>query len=179
MDLRSLPRTEVISGFPFVATADEVAAMDILVGPTRPMMPGKRGGRRGMVRDCVIPHRTQPWLFDTIVSAISPSMSGLSLDLVGSDGSIALYRFPIQATDILSEFTPARADFVGAEITAITKRVMERQEVSEQYKEGGVSSAVLMVRGEALKTVPRGAGKEIFYWCYRTADAGRLRTLDS
>ena len=152
--------------------------MDILVGPTRPMMPGKRGGRRVMVRDCVIPHRTQPWFFDIIVSAISPSTLGLGLELVISDGSIALYRFPTKMTDILSEFTPARADFARAEIAAITKRIMAHPEVGGQYKEGGLSGAVLTVRGEALKAVPRGAGKEVFYWCYRTADASRLRTLE-
>lgn len=105
--------------------------MDMLVGPTRPMLPGKRGGRRVMLRDCVIPHRTQVWFFDAIVSAISPTTLGLSLDLVGSDGAIALYRFPPKATDILSELTPDRADFVREEIDSITKRVMQRSEVRE------------------------------------------------
>ena len=152
--------------------------MDMLVGPTRPMMPGKKGGRRVMVRDCVIPHRYQAWFLDKIVSAISPSTLGLSLDLVRSDSTVALYRFPPKVTDILSEFTPARADFVIEEIKSITERVIGRPEVREQYKEGGVSGAVLIIRGHALKAVPRNSGKEVYYWCYRTADAGRLRTLE-
>ena len=178
MNLRSLAPTEVISGFPFVATSDEVATMAMLVGPTRPMMPGKRGGRRVMVRDCVIPHRYHLWFLDAIVSAISPSTLGLSLELVGSDGAVALYRFPPQATDILSEFTPDRANFVREEIDSITQRVMQHPKVREHYKEGGVCGAVHMVRGDALKAVPRNGTKEIYYWCYRTADANRLRPLE-
>jgi hypothetical protein len=178
MDLRSLTSTEVTSGFPFVATSDEVAAMDMLVGPTRPMMPGKRGGRRVMVRDCVIPHRMPVWFLDVIVSSISPSTRDLSLELVGSDGAIALYRFPSQVMDRLSEFTPDRVDFVREEIDSITKRVLERREVREHYREGGVRGAVLEIRGDALKAVPRGSGKEVYYWCYRTADSTRLRGLE-
>ena len=178
MDLRSLPHTETISGFPFVATAEEITAMDLLVGPTRPMLPGKRGGRRVMVRDCVIPHRYPPWFFDVIVSAISASTRDLRLEFVQSEGATALYRFPTQVTDILSEFTPARADFVISEVATITKRILEHPAVSKYYKEGGVSSAVLMVRGDALKTVPRSSGKEVYYWCYRTADSSRLRNLN-
>ena len=177
MDLRELPRSEVISGFSFVATQQEVSEMDMLVGPTRPMLPGKRGGRRVLVRDSVIPHRYQVWFLDVIVSAISPPTLGLSLELVGSDGAVALYRFPPQATDVLWEFTPARADFVGQEIALIAKRVMERPEVQEQYKDGGVRAVVHLMRGDSLKAVPRSEGKEVFYWCYRTADHGRLRTL--
>ena len=151
--------------------------MDMLVGPTRPMMPGKRGGRRVMVRDCVIPHRYEVWFLDMIVSVISPSTHGLTMELVRSDGAIALYRFPPPATDILAELTPERADFVKEEIGSITKRILECPEVREHYKEGGVYSAVLMVRGEVLRAVPRDSGKEVFYWCYRTADDNRLRPI--
>ena len=179
MDLRLLPRTETISGFPFVATKEEIAAMDIFVGPTRPMLPGKRGGRRAMVRDCVIPFRYQIWFFDVLVSSVSTSTHGLMLELVHSEGPIALYRFPAQVNDVLSEFTPARPEFVMEEVTLIAKRMLEHPEVLEHYKEGGVSTAVLMVRGEALKASPRSTGKEIYYWCYRTADAGKLRMLES
>lgn len=179
MDLRELPLTEVISGFSFVATQNEVTAMDMLVGPTRPMLPGKRGGRRVLVRDCAIPHRYQIWFLDSIASALSPATLGLSLELVGSDGAIALYRFPPQGIDILSEFTPERAGFVEEEIALIAKRVMERPEVALQYKDGGVRAAVHLLRGDSLKAVPRREGKEVFYWCYRTADHGRLRTPGS
>lgn len=178
MDLRLLPRAETVSGFFFVCTSDEAAAMDILVGPTRPMLPSKRGGRRTMVRDAVIPHRHHVWFLDALASAVSPSTHGFSLELVRSEAAVALYRFPPRAIDILSEFTPARADFVMSEVASITKRVLEHQEVPKHYKEGGVSTAVLMVRGYALKAVPRAAGKEVFYWCYRTADAGKLRALE-
>lgn len=178
MDLRSLPPNETISGFPFVASPEEVAEMDILVGPTRPMLRGKRGGRRVMVRDCVIPHRYPIGFLDSIVSALSPSTKGLYLELVSSDGAVALYRFPPSATDILATFTPERAEYVSEEIALIAKKLMERPEVRERYKEGGVRSAILILRGDALKAVPRGSGKEAFYWCYRTADASRLRTLE-
>ena len=179
MDLRELPRSEVISGFSFVATQPEISAIDMLLGPTRPMLPGKRGGRRVLVRDNVIPHRYQVWFLDVIVSAISPATPGLSLELVGSDGAIALYRLPPRATDILSEFTPERADFVGEEIAAIANRAMDHPEVAAQYKVGGVRAAVHLLRGDSLKAVPRREGKEVFYWCYRTADHGRLRVFES
>ena len=179
MDLRSLAHSETVSGFPFVASPEEIAAMDMLVGPTRPMLPTKRGGGRVMVRDCVIPHRSHGWFLDVLVSALSPSTRGLSLELVASDGAIALYRYPAPAIDILSEFTPDRAAFVTEEITAIAKRAMDHPQVRERYKEGGVTGALLTVRGDALKAVPRGSGREVFYWCYRTADASRLRTLAS
>jgi hypothetical protein len=132
-----------------------------------------------MVRDCVIPHRSQVWFLDLLVSAVSPVTRGLSLELIASDGAIALYRYPPRAIDILSEFTPERTDFVLQEIGVIAKRVMEHSEVRGRYQEGGVRSALLIVRGDALKAVPRGFGKEVFYWCYRTADAGRLRASPS
>src|SRR2546425_8573832 len=100
MDLRSLPHSETISGFSFVGTPEEIAAMDVLVGPTRPMLPPKRGGRRLMTRDCVIPNRSHIWFLDVLVSEISPICSGLRLELITSDGAVALYRYPTPAIDI-------------------------------------------------------------------------------
>jgi hypothetical protein len=177
MDLRTLPHSETISGFTFIATPEEVAVMDILVGPTRPMLPTKRGGRRVMVRDCVIPDRSHIWFLDVLVSVISPATHELRLELVTSDGAVALYRYPSQAIDILSKLTPDRADFVLEEIGSIAERAMEHPEIRERYREGGVRGALLTMRGDALKAVPRGSGKEVYYWCYRKADAGRLHPL--
>jgi len=151
--------------------------MDMLVGPTRPMLPGKRGGRRVMGRDCVQPYRHHIRFLDVLASALSPATCGLSLELVGSDGAVALYRFPPQAIDYLATLTPDHGEFVLEEIGSIAKRAMADAEIPKNYQEGGVRAAVHMMRGDALKTLPRGDGKEVYYWCYRTADAGRLRTL--
>jgi hypothetical protein len=176
MDLRSLPPTDVISGFPFVATSDEVAAMDMLVGPTRPMMPGKRGGRRVMVRDCVIPYRWQVWFLDAIVSSFS---ADLRMELVRSDGAMALYRFPPKIVDALSALTPGQPAFTKTELDSMTDKVMPHPDVQRQYQRGGVFAALLFIRCDALKAVPRNSGKEVYYWCYRTTEAHRLRDLDT
>lgn len=177
MDLRTLSPDETISGFFFVASPAELEVMDIMVGPTRPMMPGKRGGRRLMERDCSIPHRYHPWFLDTMVSEIAPITRDLRLELIASDGTVALYRFPPPATDVLSEWIPGRSDFVHAELALLTERIWSHPTVQVGYKESGVSGAILTVRGGALKAVPRGGDKNLYYWCYRTADAGRLRSL--
>ena len=179
MDFRSIPRTETISGFFFVATTEEVSAMDMLAGPTRPMTLGKKDGRRVLIRDAVIPHRYHIWFLDVLISAVSPSTHGLSAELIRDAGPAALYRIPRQVTDVLSQFTPDRVDFVMSEVSSITSRVWSVPEVPKYYKEGGVSSAVLMVRGDALKATPRASGKEVYYWCYRTADANKLRDLQT
>lgn len=97
------------------------------------------------------------------------------LELVVSDGAVALYRFPPPAIDALATLTPERGEAVLEEISSIAKRVMTDAEVPKHYQEGGVRTAVHMMRGDALKA--RDGGKEVYYWCYRTVDAGRLRTL--
>lgn len=148
--------------------------MAMLVGPTRPMMPGKRGGRRIMARDCVIPHRYQIWFLDVIVSSFSTE---LRMELVRHDGAIALYHFPPKIIDALSEFTPERAEFTKQELDSMANKVMQHPEVQRQYKHGGVFAALLMIRGDALKAVPRGGGKDVYYWCYRTVDADRLHAM--
>jgi len=178
MDLRSLPLSETISGFSFVASHEEIAAMDMLVGPTRPMLPGKRGGRRIMGRDCVHPCRHHIQFLDVLASAVSPATRGSSMELVGSDGAVALYRFPLPVIDHLATLTPERGEFALEEISSIAKRVMADAKVPKHYQEGGVRAAVHMMRGDALKALPRGGGKEVYYWCYRSADAARLRTLE-
>jgi hypothetical protein len=171
MDFRSIADTETVSGFLFVATPEEVDSMDMSVGPTHPMATSRTGRRGVSLRDSSIPRRHKPWFFDAMVSAILEIPDGPHLELVRSQNETALYRFPEAATDVLSEFTPDRAEFAKSMIGSITERMMRRPEIVERYKSGGVSSAILGVRGSALKAVPRRGGKEVFYWCCRIGDA--------
>jgi hypothetical protein len=171
MDLRSVADETTISGFLFVATPEEAGSIDMSVGPTRPMAPRSTGRRGVPLRDSAIPRRSKPWFFDVMVSAILEVPDGPHLELVRSRNEAALYRFPEAATDVLSDLTPARAEFARRMIDSITERMMRRPEITERYESGGVWSAILDVRGSALKAVPRRSGKEIYYWCSRIVDA--------
>ena len=106
-----------------------------------------------------------------MVSTILEVPDGPHLELVRSHNEAALYRFPEAAIDVLSELTPARTEFAKSIIGSITERMLRRPEIAERYKSGGVWSAILDVRGSALKAVPRRGGKEVYYWCCRIANA--------
>lgn len=169
MDFRSIADKETVSGYFFVATLEEVGLMDMSVGPTRPMAPSRTRRKRVPLRDSSIPHRSEPRFYDAMISAILEVPDGPHLELVRSHNEAALYRFPEAATDVLSELTPARAEFAKSVIESITERMMRRPEIADRYKRGGVWSAILSVRGSALKAVPRRSGKEVHYWCCRTS----------
>ena len=160
-----MPPATRMSGHVFAATPEEVAAMDMAVGPTRPMSPGKRGRRTVPLRDCAHPCHYEPSFFDALIRAVlQDTEPDARLRLVRTESDSSLYCFPKAVTDRLSTFTPDKPEFSGREIDSIAERMMRQPEVSAHYKKGGAMLAVFTVRGEALKATPRGGGREVYYW---------------
>ena len=153
------------AGYFFVATSGEAMAMDLLAGPKQPIQLEEGCTSPPPVPENEMPHLYEPSFLDLVVSAIV--RDGVHLEPVSQTGQVGLYRFPKAVTTALSELTPQRADFCKATISSIADELMSRKEVSDKFKKGGVESAVLIVRGHALKATPRNADKELYYWFWR------------
>jgi hypothetical protein len=148
----------------FVATPDEIAEMDLVIGPCRPMRPGKRGKRAVPLTECSIPGCSHPSFYDAMIGAVLQDANAAKLEQIRSDGKHVLYRFPPAVTDILSTLTPDKPGFSLEVIHAVAERMIQTSNVLEHYQPSGVSGAVMIVRCDALKAVPRGGGKELFCW---------------
>jgi hypothetical protein len=152
------------NGFLFVATPDEVAAMNILVGPTRPMTAA--GSKRPVpLRECSFPNTYPPYVFDILLSVLLPKTDSPKLKMVREQAPFAVYIFPKEATDLLSALTPDKADFTRQQISSIAEQMFQHPAIQERFKLTGVATLVLTVRGHALKAVPRSGPLDIYYWC--------------
>jgi hypothetical protein len=159
------PGSRGIRGYLFVATPVEVAAMDLVTGPTRPMLPGKRGKRPIPLTICAIPDAYDPSLLDAVSAATLPDSEASGLQVIRREGLVALYRFHSAVTDVLSEFVPDRLDFTTEGIALIANRMERFSGVRGHYQKSGLETAVLIVRGYALKARSKGNDTEVFYWC--------------
>jgi hypothetical protein len=142
-------------GYFFVATNEELAELDLAVGPATSE---------------AYPHLYEPSYVAEIARCAIGSESPLPLEHVGSAGGAAVYRFPSAATDALAELTPARIDFARLRLDEITDRLMRSPGLPPKVQRGGAAAAVLTLRGHCLeaRAVP---GREVYYWFWRRADA--------
>jgi hypothetical protein len=158
-------RTKRPRGYLFVARADEIAAMDMAVGPTRPMSPGPRGKKAVPLRDLVrVPYVYAPALLDLMVRVVREQGSDETLQRVRTAGDVAVYRFPSGVTDTLSRLTPERTEETSHCYDDWAQQMVGEPEVPAHYTLGGLSSMVLFVRCHALKAVPRDGTRELYYW---------------
>ncbi len=149
-------------GHLFVTTFDGAAALDILEGPQHPI--NLNNGRKlpAPVSDRAIPYTYEPSFFDLVVSVVAPGQKGL--EVARQRDNVVLYRFPSAVAGSLAQLTPDRPDFTRATIADITNHLMRNAQVRGHFQESGVSSAILILRGYALKT---SKDRDIYYWFCR------------
>jgi hypothetical protein len=154
------------AGYFFAATQEQVAALDLAAGPKSPlnMLGPKRA--RTLVSERAIPYTYDPAFLNEMARCASPAGTRDmdNLELVQKSRDVTLYRFPKKVTDALAELTPDRPEDTLSVIDAIADRLTKHSEANLKMKPNGVRSAVLIVRGYALKTSPRTSGKELYYW---------------
>jgi hypothetical protein len=152
-------------GYLFAASEAELAAMDLTVGPTRPMRPGPRGKAATPLRELEPPYPYAPELLQRLVHAVLGPESEAEMEVVRRDGDRLVLRFPREMTDRLAQLTPDRApDEILPVIEAWAARVRHDTEVPASNSFGKLESAILFVRGEALKCAPRDGMREVYYY---------------
>ncbi|MGC4093077.1 MAG: hypothetical protein QM756_35355 [Polyangiaceae bacterium] len=143
-------------GYLLVATREEIAQMNAAVAPR------SSEGR--------YPHLYEPTFLAEIARCAVAGSIASGMESVASAGGASVYMFAPSATDALSLLTPSRRDFTAQRIDEITELLMSSPSRPAEYQRGGVSSAVLIVRGHCLKA--RAApGRELYYWFWRRAEA--------
>jgi hypothetical protein len=141
-------------GYLFVATTDEVAAMNPAVGPSTHE---------------AYPHRYEP-TFVAEIARCATSSDALPLERVAATADAALFMFPPPATDALARLTPDRLDFTKSRIDEIADQLMRSPNRPPKLQRGGASTAVLTLRGHCLEA-RTGQGREVYYWYWQQADA--------
>jgi hypothetical protein len=157
-------RTKRPRGYLFVARADEIEAMDMAVGPTRPMSPGPRGKKAVPLRQLVLPYVYAPALFDLMVRVVRMPGSGETLQVVRKAGDATVYRFPSGVTDTLSRLTPERTEETSHCYDDWAQQMVGEPEVPANCTPGGLSAMLLYARCHALEAVPRDGTRELYYW---------------
>jgi hypothetical protein len=146
----------------FVTTANLAAALDLSAGPTQPIFLANGRRRKAPVSARAIPYTYEPSFFDLICGVVAPEHQ--QMEVARKHDSIVLYRFPTAVAARLAELTPDRPEFTRSTIDDITHRLMQYDQVKRHFQQRGVSSAVLILRGYALKT----SNEEfLYYWCRR------------
>jgi hypothetical protein len=151
-------------GYPFVATPAAVAAMDMHAGPTEAIV--LADGRRlaAPASNKSLPHTYEPSFFEAMLSVFEPP-SGLEVARETRDAVV--YRFPTAAIATLAELIPDRADYTLSVIEGLAHKLMRKEEVKAKFLLGGVTTALLMVRGFALKATAQSERKDVYYWFHR------------
>jgi hypothetical protein len=157
-------RQHRVRGYLFVASAEEVGAMDLEVGPTRPMSSGARGKAAVPLRDLVPPYSHPPGLFVAMVRVIGAPDSGETMQVVREAGHTQVWRFPSAVTDELARLTPDRPEETLRVIATWAARVAREPEVPARYAPSGLESAFMSLRVEALKALPRDGTRELYYF---------------
>lgn len=153
-----LPKFEYL----FVTTQEGAAALDLLEGPQHVIH--LKNGRMlpAPVSEKAIPYTYEPSFFDLVVSVVAPEHK--ELEISRQRDNVVLYRFPAAVAGSLAQLTPDRPDLTRATIAEITRQLMRNDQVRRHFKESGVSSAVLSLRGYALKTSNE---RDMYYWFCR------------
>lgn len=149
-------------GYPFVASREVVEAMDIQAGPTEPIVlaDGRRVKEPASKKS--LPHTYEPAFFAVMLSVFEPSGT---LEVARETRDAVVYRFPKAAVAMLAELTPDRADYTLSVIEGLARKLMQKEEVKAKFFLGGVTTALLMIRGLALKAKPES--KDVYYWFHR------------
>lgn len=149
-------------GHLFVTTSEGAAALDLQEGPTQPIHLSNGRRLKAPVSERAIPYTYEPSFFDLVVGVIGQEHK--RMEIARQRDNVVLYRFPAAVTASLAELTPDRPNFTLAAIAEITQQLMQHDQVKSDFKQSGVSSAVLILRGYALKT---SADTSMYYWFYR------------
>lgn len=149
-------------GHLFVTTPEGAAALDLHEGPIQPIHLSNGRKLKAPVSSRAIPYTYEPSFFDLVVAVIAPERK--QLEIARQHDNVVLYRFPTAVATRLSELTPDRPEFTQATIADITQQLMQRDQVKSHFKQNGVSSAVLILRGYALKTAD---DTSMYYWFCR------------
>jgi hypothetical protein len=137
-------------GYFFVATSQQIAAMDITEGPLA-----------AISND--IPTIAEPSILDIIVAAICGTQA--CLGLIGAGDDALLYRFPDDACSWFRRLLPEDPKRTLAEIDRVADQLMQNPAInSTSLKKGGVVALLLRVRGCALKTLEGDENQSLYYW---------------
>lgn len=151
-------------GYFFTASCEQAGCLDLAKGPKAQTEPSGPGPSVPLVADAEFPDLHEPAFLNRIVSCVMAVEPQCALEVVRQTESATLYRVPCAATDILAQWMPERSEETMMAINEITDRLMLIPEIAATYKRGGVLGAVLTLRGHALATLPRGSGREVYYW---------------